>query len=234
MDQDTYPEDDFLQLSGVQHFLFCPRQWALIHVEGEWTENRWTAEGKTLHDRADSATSELRGDVLTARSVLVRSFRLGISGKLDVLEFHRTEEGAPSAMRVPGRRGWWRPFPVEYKRGKPKSHRADEAQLCAQALCLEEMYGVPILEGALFYGKTRRRLAVAVDAALRELVEETFSTMHAWLERGYVPPPVYEKKCEQCSLMGICMPKQAAQHSRARTYLRRLFEDTGEAPEEHP
>ena len=149
-----YAEEDYLQLSGLQHFAFCRRQWALIHVEQQWQENLRTVEGDLFHRRAhDEQLRERRGDTLILRGLSVASPTLGISGKCDVVEFHAD----PSGISLCGEEGLWVPFPVEYKRGAPKAHQADELQLCAQAMCLEEMLCCTIQAGALFYGETRRR-----------------------------------------------------------------------------
>ncbi len=213
-----YAEDDLLQLSLVQHMLFCERQAALIHLEQAWAENVFTTEGALFHERAHGGETELRGDVLTVRTVRLRSLRLGLSGQADVVEFHRTEEG----VEIPGRRGRWVPFPVEYKRGKPKRDPVDEVQLCAQALCMEEMLSVAIPRGALFYGQTRRRFDVEFHEGLRRLTESTAERLHALIRSGQTPPAEYAKaKCENCSLIGLCLPKQGMRKSAARAWFER-------------
>jgi CRISPR-associated exonuclease Cas4 len=204
-----FGEDDLLPLSALQHLLFCERQCALIHLEQIWVENSLTVEGRHLHEQADSGIQESRGDLRIARALPLRSLRLGLSGKSDVVEFHRIDESA------------WRPFPVEYKRGRPKSHRADEVQLCAQALCLEEMLGADVPAGALFYGQTRHRLDVPFDAELRRLTEETAARLHRLIAAGITPTATREPKCDQCSLLEICMP--AAPAVSARQYLDRFL-----------
>jgi len=198
-----------LMLSGVQHFAFCRRQWALIHIEQEWRENVRTFEGRLLHERVDDGLFESRGDVLIARSLHVASERLGVYGIVDVVEFHALAEGEPAddAVRLPGRRGLWKPRPVEYKRGRPKADDWDRIQLCAQAMCLEDMFGVRVPEGWLYYGETRHRHPVRFDDELRRRVVELFSLMHEWFEHGYTPPPVRTPKCRNCSLKDICLPK---------------------------
>jgi CRISPR-associated exonuclease Cas4 len=216
----VFSEDDLLPLSALQHLLFCERQAALIHVEQMWAENSLTMEGKHLHERVDSGAGESRGDVRVARALALRCLRLGLSGKADAVELHRLPEGTPGA-RLPDVPGAWLPFPVEYKRGKPKSHRADEVQLCVQALCLEEMLGVTVPTGALFYGQTRRRLDVAFDPELRRITEEAAARLHRLFSSGITPPPVREPKCDQCSLLEICMPGAPA-HSALR-YLERAL-----------
>lgn len=201
----TFREEDLIPLSALQHLVFCERQFALIHVEGQWAENRFTAEGRSLHERPDEGRSETRGDLRTARGVSLRNHRLGLVGKADVVELHRVKEGEEGA-EVPGLEGRWVPFPVEYKRGKPKSHQADRVQLCAQALCLEEMLGAEVPEGALFYGKTRRREDVAFDAELRQLTEEAATRVHELLAAGETPPAQRQPKCRRCSLLDVCRP----------------------------
>jgi len=206
-----YPEADLLPLSALQHYTVCPRRCALIHVEQIWEENLFTAEGRLLHDRADSGKVEIRGDVKTATGLPLRSLSLGLAGKADVVEFHRRE-------------GVWHPFPVEYKRGKAKTYTADSIQLCAQALCLEEMLGLPVPEGALFYGKTRRRLAVSLDASLRETTKAAAGAVHALLHSGMTPPPVADERCGACSLAGQCLPRPLARQGAAGSYLESLRE----------
>jgi CRISPR-associated exonuclease Cas4 len=226
----VFQEDDLRPLSALQHLVFCERQCALIHLEQVWVENRLTAEGRLLHERADEPGSGRRGDLRTARSLALRSLRLGLVGRADVVEFHRDAgepPGGSGSIRLPGVSGHWRPFPVEYKRGKPKSHRADEVQLCAQALCLEEMLSVTIPEGALYYGKNRRRQRVALDAELRALTEDTARRLHELLNGGRTPAAVRAPKCRRCSLVEVCLP--AAPSASARAYLNKLLE-----PEDDP
>ena len=226
-------ESDYLALSGLQHYLFCPRQWALIHLEGQWAENRWTAEGRLLHEKADAPSVEVRGEVWTVRALRLVSATLRLAGVADVVEFHRLEPGAPdydagvAADRLPpifAREGAdvrWRVFPVEYKRGKPKGNRCDEAQLCAQAICLEEMLGAAIPSGALFYGQTRRRVEVPLDDALRGLVRESAAAMNALFLAGRTPAAVYGKYCESCSLIDICLPRKTESPGGARAWVDR-------------
>jgi CRISPR-associated exonuclease Cas4 len=192
-----FSEDNLLPLSGLQHLLFCERQWALIHIEQQWEENRLTEEGRVLHDRAHDGATETRPDVVTARGLRVRSLRLGLAGQMDVCEFRRTTEDDTGAIKLPGRDGWWFPFPVEYKRGRPKKEAWDEVQLCAQALCLEEMFGAFISSGALFYGESRRRTSVAFTPALRGQTEWLAERMHRLFDSGVTPPAIYEPKCNK-------------------------------------
>jgi len=206
-----YSIEDLIQLSALQHMVFCERQCALIHVEQTWTESGRTAEGQIMHERVHDESRESRGDVRIEYGVALRSLRLGLIGKADVVEFHRLPDGA------------WLPFPVEYKRGKPKADDCDKVQLCAQAICLEEMLSVTIPEGALFYGQTRRRLDVVFDEALRRETEETARLTHALIAAGRTPPPVYEKRCESCSLMAECLPKTIQKRQSVKNYLTRIL-----------
>jgi len=225
-----YSEDDFLQLSGLQHLLFCERQWGLIHIEQQWEENRLTAEGRILHDRAHDSGTETRLDVVTARGLHLRSFRLGLSGQADAVEFHRVQEGPPRGASLDGRKGWWRPFPVEYKRGRPKADACDEVQLCAQAICLEEMLGAAIEGGALFYGANRRRKEIEFTGLLRAQTEELARRMHRLYAAKATPPAVYAKKCERCSLIGRCLPAAVSKRDAVKRYLSRALRDAEAAP----
>ncbi len=224
-----YDEADLLPISALQHLAFCERQWALIHLEGMWAENRLTVEGHHLHDRTHKPETECRGDVRTARGLRLRSLRLGLTGVADVVEFHRaanpTEpQGADSAekapgVRLPGVAGLWQPKPVEYKRGRPKLGPYDEIQLCAQALCLEEMLAVCIPAGFLFYGEPRQRHEVELAGALREQTEKMAARLHELTQAGKTPPAHYEKKCESCSLISLCMPKTTGGRKSVDRYL---------------
>ncbi len=200
----VYNEDEFVQLSGIQHFAFCRRQWALIHVEGQWAENARTACGKIFHERAhDASLAEKRGDLLTVRGLRVFSSTLGVSGECDVVEFRRDGQ-----CGVPLRNydGLWSPMPVEYKSGASKISDADRLQLCLQAICLEEMLGCPIHTGCLYYGETRRRERVELDEELRRAAKGATEEMHAYLRRGYTPKVKTCKHCNACSLREVCLP----------------------------
>ena len=229
-DSTPSPADDSLvMLSALQHYLFCRRQCALIHLEQSWAENRLTASGRVLHERVDERRSETRRTLRQATAVRLVSHRLGVWGVADMVEFYLSDaecapDGTKVAARLPGLTGFWRPFPVEYKRGKPKSHRADEVQLCAQAICLEEMLGVSIPAGALFYGEPRRRTDVAFDAELRGLTEEVARGVHALIASGETPPPSFGKWCASCSLIEECRPKLLASHRSAKAWLAREME----------
>lgn len=229
-----FPESDLLPLSGLQHLIFCERQWGLIHLEQIWVENRLTAEGRILHERSDTSETEVRGDLRIARALRIHSLRLGLAGVADVVEFHRVApagkatEGDPLELLPPaepggvllrGARGVWVPMPVEFKRGKPKADRCDEIQLCAQALCLEEMLSVAIPAGALYYGKTRRRTNVAFDAELRTLTESAAARMRQLYDQRRTPAPVYSKKCEKCSLIEVCQPRALMDKAKIDAYM---------------
>lgn len=211
-----YSEDDLLPLSGLQHLLFCERQCALIHVEQAWVENLYTAEGRIMHEHVDSGRSESRGDVRVATGLPLRSLRLGLSGKADVVEFHRERPNK-------GGETVWRPFPVEYKRGKQKKQDWDRVQLCAQALCLEEMLSIDVPEGALFYGKTRRRVGVAFDADLRLKTEETALRLHNLIESRRTPPPVRSRACDNCSFEETCLPGAIDGRKSVNQYLQEVI-----------
>jgi CRISPR-associated exonuclease Cas4 len=210
-------EDSLLPLSALQHFAYCPRQFALIHVEQEWAENRFTAEGQVLHRRVDEGDSEQRGDFHVARSLRLVCSKLGVSGVADVVEFHQTAQGG---CELPGYAGRWQPYPVEYKRGRSKVADWDRIQLCAQAMALEEMLGVAVPEGALFYGKPRRRERVVIGDQLREASLRLAAATHALFNSGRSPPPEYGPKCDDCSMREICVPDR----SSAKTYLQRMLD----------
>ncbi|WP_334303670.1 CRISPR-associated protein Cas4 [Blautia producta] len=198
-----YDEDNFLQLSGVQHFAFCRRQWALAYIELQWQENVRTAEGRILHEKAhDVSAKEKRGELIVSRAMPVHSRVLGISGECDVVEFHKSQEG----ITLSGRDGKYIVIPIEYKRGEPKANDADKMQLMAQALCLEEMLYCEIPMGYLFYGEIRRREKVEFSEELREKTKGAFAEMHQYYERGYTPKVKPTKSCNACSLKDICLP----------------------------
>ena len=217
----AYHEDDFLQLSGLQHFAFCRRQWALIHIEGQWAENYRTVDGEIMHERAhDGGISESRGDRIITRDMRVFSAELGVSGACDVLEFRRSPEG----ISLDGREGLWQPYPIEYKRGRPKEHDADGLQLCGQAMCLEEMLCCDIPKGALYYGETHRRSEIELTPELRDRVRSMLKEMHGLYDRGYTPVVRPTGACNACSLKELCLPKLMKKRSAAE-YIRRAMED---------
>lgn len=228
---DTPPTtEDFAMISALQHYMFCKRQCALIHLEGVWAENWLTATGRVMHERVDARCSESRRDVRQATALRLFSRRLGVAGIADMVEFHRADsefdaEGRKVAVRLPGASGFWQPFPVEYKRGKPKEHRSDEVQLCAQAFCLEEMLDVEIPAGALFYGATRRRTDVVFDPELRRLTQEVADGVRALLDSGKTPPPEFGKRCAACSLVEECQPQTLSSRRSARAWLDRAIEE---------
>lgn len=216
-----YSEEDYLSLSGIQHFAFCRRQWALIHIENQWAENERTVDGIIMHEKAHSGDAESRGDVVIMRALRVFSATLGVSGECDVVEFHRNADG----ISLNGHEGLWQPYPVEYKLGKPKEHNADEMQLCAQAMCLEEMLCCTIPCGALFYGEPRRRTEVEFTPELRRAVEDSLNEMHDYYKRGYTPKAKPRKGCSACSLKEICLPKMVQRKSVAAYVERALNEE---------
>lgn len=205
-------EDALVPISALQHHLFCPRQCALIHLEQQWLEDGATAEGRILHERVDSGAADRRRGVRTVRGLSIRSLALGVTGKADAVELH-------------GRAPDQRPYPIEYKRGRPKAHRADEVQLCAQAICLEEMFGCAVPEGALFYGATHRRTVVAIDAELRALTAATAQAVRDMLAGGITPAPVPMPACARCSLEPLCRPDAIRSHPQVARWLARQIAD---------
>lgn len=218
-----YSDDDLLALSGIQHFAFCKRQWALIHLEKQWDENLRTMEGKLLHERVhDSDFFEARGDILTTRSVPLSSRKLGLYGVSDAVEFCAAQK---AGIQIPGRPGFWLPVPVEYKRGSPKKDVMDELQLCAQAVCLEEMLDTKISFGYLYYGETRHRTKVAFDQMLRDQVTSFSKQMHDLYEKQITPDPDPEyKNCRACSLFDVCLPKLFKKKRNVANYIQNNLE----------
>lgn len=204
-------DDDLLSMSALEHLAYCPRQCALIHVDGVWIENAHTTAGRILHERADSAERTNRPAVRVARSVLLRSQRLGLRGIADVVEFHPTVDGGE------------RPYPVEYKRGRRARWLHDEVQLCAQAMALEEMMGVDVPEGAIFHGASKRRRIVAVSADLRAQTVDLAARLHEMVRRKEVPAPVLDARCEACSLRGACVPEAGREALSLRGALERAL-----------
>ena len=216
-----YKEEDFLQLSGLQHFKFCRRRWALIHIENQWEENYRTIDGAILHQNAhDTEFLESRGDRFITRGVSIYSAELGVSGQCDVLEYHRGSTGIP----LPGRDDLWQPFPVEYKRGKPREDTGDTLQLCGQAMCLETMLCCDIPEGALYYGEIRRRERIAFTPELRSQVRQLLEQMHDLYRRGYTPKVKPTKSCNACSMKELCLPKLMKNRS-VSAYLKAAMEE---------
>ena len=216
-----YSEENYLPLSGLQHFMFCRRQWALIHIEQQWVENELTAEGRIMHEKAHSEEREKRGDKLIVRGLRVHSSRLGTIGQCDVVEFQESLNG----ISLTDREGLYLPYPVEYKRGSSMVNDADRAQLCAQAMCLEEMLSIDIREGALFYGETRRREIVSFPDELRDKVTRAFEEMHELYARAYTPKVKTGAYCRNCSLNELCLPKLMKVKSVAKYVEAALCED---------
>lgn len=199
-----YNEEDYIMLSGIQHFAFCRRQWALIHIEQQWEENYKTTAGELMHKKAHKEGSfEKRGNLLITRGLRISSRGLGFTGQCDIVEFYQAEDG----ITISGYDGKWKIVPVEYKHGKPKEHNADELQLCAQAICLEEMFLTDIKEGFLYYGENRRRSNIIFDENLRNEVKKASDEMHQLFHKGYTPKVKPSKQCNSCSLKNLCLPK---------------------------
>jgi len=205
-----YSEDDLVMLSALQHLLFCPRQCALIHVEQLWIENRLTAEGRILHERVHTAARESRRKSRTEYDMPIRSLKLGLIGRADVVDFHLRDDGQ------------WQPYPVEYKRGRPKKDDSDLVQLCAQGLCLEEMLSIKVPVGALYYGKKKRRLEVEFDQTLRVTTMDTASQLHKLINSGQTPSPYYSRRCDTCSFLEYCLPKTAGKRNKVANYMKKM------------
>lgn len=216
-----YKEDEYLMISGIQHFKFCRRQWALIHIEQQWAENVHTVTGELMHKKVhDPYLKEKRKDVLITRALPVSSRRLGISGECDAVEFLKQGDG----VKLYKHRGLYGIYPIEYKKGKPKVTEEDILQLAAQIMCPEEMFSTRIPEGALFYGETRRRQIVEMTEELRQQVMDTTAEMHQYFRRRYTPRVKYGKKCNACSLKDICIPGLGKSTS-VKKYMQRALED---------
>ncbi len=205
-----YTEDDFFQISALQHYVYCPRQCALIHVEDVWQENVFTVRGDILHEKVDTDTYESRGTLKTVRGLKIHSFRLGISGRCDVVEFRRASDGADE------------PMPVEFKSGEPKDDISDKVQLCAQALCLEEMLNSSVKRGSFFYAKIRRRVQVEIDEHLRKQTEEVIANVRELIANKRTPAADFSAKCRNCSLEAVCMPK-ARNNRKLKRYMEMLY-----------
>lgn len=216
-----YREEDLLPVSGLAHLVFCPRRWALIHLEGQWADNLHTVQGTRVHETVHTEGGSSRDGVIQARSLRLRSLRLGVAGVSDVVEFHALAPGEDAALgcALPGRDGLWRPVPVEHKKGRPQPDDCYHVQLAAQALCLEEMTGALVPLGYLFHATPRRRQAVEVDAALRRRTRELAAEMHAMHGKGQTPPARYHKKCKGCSMLDVCQPRTAGRGKSASRYL---------------
>lgn len=215
----TYSEDDMLMLSGIQHFRFCPRQWALIHIEQQWSDNLLTIEGQILHKHVDDPFYRQKcGDQITLRAVNIASRELGLYGISDIIELYSSfsVENTILHPKYPGR---WKPVVVEYKHGKPKKNEVDEVQLAAQTMCFEEMYNIHISHGIFFYGEFRHRINVDITDELRNIVRQCAQRMHEIFSKAIIPKAEYGKHCDKCSLRDICMPKMVTDCPTVKTYL---------------
>ena len=218
-----YKEEDYLMLSGIQHFSFCRWQWALIHIEQQWDENLRTVEGNLFHRKAhDGYSSEKRKNVIISRGMPVFSRTMGVSGICDIVEFHRDDR---NGIHLYGREGMYRVYPVEYKKGQPKEDEADILQMAAQAMCLEEMLACSIEKGYLFYGEIRRRIEVPLEETIRKQVREAFAEMHQYYQRQYTPKVKRTKACNACSLKNLCLPQVMKYQSAKEYVLRRIGEE---------
>lgn len=216
-----YTEDNYLLLSGIQHFLFCRRQWALIHIEHQWVDNGLTTDGELFHSRVhDENASEVREGVLIVRGMHVSSREMGITGACDLVEFHPSGDG----IQLNGHSGLWQPLPIEYKRGRKDFSDADAAQLCAEAMCLEEMLCCEIPEGILFWGEKHRREPIRLTDDLRRTVKDVFLEMHQDYDRGYTPRVREHKGCASCSLKQICLP-ELSKIPTVHTYIDKRLQD---------
>jgi len=222
-----YNQADLLPIAALQHLAFCPRQWGLMYLEGIWDENRLTSEGGILHQKTDEDQTEVRSNIVIARGLRLRSLRLGLIGRADVVEFHLidTNDSTTPGIPVKGMPGRWLPLPVEYKRGKPKIDICDEIQLCAQALCLEEMLNTTIACGAIFYGEPRRRTEISIDENLRKSTIQHTNLLRELTEKGKTPQSNYGKKCHSCSLVNHCLPKALKSKRNVDRYLKQIYDN---------
>lgn len=221
-----YTEEDMLMLSGIQHFVYCPRQWALIHIEQVWTDNRYTAEGQILHKQADDPFyRQKNGECVSLRSVSIASKKLGLYGFSDVVEL-RPSDCPTNCIQHPSYPGYWKPFPIEYKRGHSKPDERDEVQLAAQAICLEEMYDIKIDYAYLFYWEIRRREEIEINENLRQLTKQYADEMHRIFKKGVVPKAEKSHKCHNCSLFDICLPDTKVKLLATNYLKKNLYEET--------
>lgn len=219
----TIDEANYLAISGIQHFCFCKRQWALIHLERQWQENTRTFGGSLMHKNADNPFfTEARGSTLISRGMPLITHRLKMQGVCDVVEFRRSKQ---SGVEISGREGRWLPVPVEYKYGQPKEDETDIVQLVMQAICLEEMFNVPVSAGQIYYGKTRQRIDVEFTKLLRELVEQLLKEMYELLSQGKTPAAEYKKNCKNCSMYNLCLPKLAKRKRTLNGYMKAAIND---------
>lgn len=206
-----YSEDDLVMISALQHYLFCPRQCALIHIEQQWTENIYTAEGQAMHERVHTVGKESRRQIKVEFDLPLRSLQLGLIGRGDIVEFHLQDDGS------------WQPFPVEYKRGRPKKDNCDKVQLCAQGISLEEMLAVEVPSGALYYGTKKRRVEILFTPELRQETKETANKLHQLLSAGITPPPIHDDRCENCSLFAECLPETVHKKGKVARYMQTIL-----------
>lgn len=204
-----YTEDDFIMISSLQHYIFCPRQCGLIHIDDVWQENLFTVRGEILHEKVDTDSYETRGDIKTVRGLRIHSFKYGLVGRCDVVEFRQTKNGKEI-------------LPVEFKAGEPKEDISDKVQLCAQVFCLEEMLNIKITKAAFFYGKIRRRNVVDLDSELRNQTEQVIENVRKIISEKNVPIVEYTSKCRNCSLINICQPK-ALNNKKLQNYIKELY-----------
>ena len=218
-------DDDYLLISGIQHFSFCRRQWALIHIENLWNENGLTAEGEIIHKRVhDDDILDIRNGVLTIRGLQVRSDKLKAHGVCDAVEFIPD----PKGIKLNKREGTWRVYPVEYKHGHSKANDCDRLQVCAQAICLEEMFYCDIPEACLYYAATRHREKVVLDLPLRQKVFAMLNEMRGYMEKGYTPKVKPGKSCDKCSLENVCMPEMLKCKATVREYIDKCLQGENE------
>lgn len=220
-----YNEDELLALSGIQHIAFCERQWALIHIERQWAENLRTVEGQHLHNKVNNPfIFESRGNEIIARSVPIVSYSLGLYGIADIIEFEKTEN-KENAIKIPHKNGYYIPYPVEYKRGKEKMDDRDEVQLCAQAICLEEMFNIKINKAYIYYGETRHRIEIELNNNLRDRVDKLSQKMHDLFKKGITPKAEKKKGCKLCSLIDICMPNLSDKKLKVSEYIEKALKE---------
>lgn len=219
-----FDEDELLPISALQHFVFCPRRCALVHIEQVWSENRFTVEGDILHQRVDELGRESRLNLIVSHGVGIRSLRFGVTGIVDVIEFRSSMDGC-GACALPGKEGHWIPYPIEYKRGSLRRGFGDDIQICAQALCVEEMLECSVPAGAIYYASTRKRREIAFDAKLREQTSNAIAGVRSLIAAGVIPSPEYGKKCDTCSLFDLCQPKLSVLGMDPACYVSRYLQE---------
>lgn len=223
MRKNMFTEDELLSISALQHLLFCERRAALVCLEMQWQDNTFTAEGTILHEQAHQTETESRNELRIARGLWLRSLRLGLYGKADVVEFRLINDDTKHGVTLPGAAGLWQPFPVEYKRGRLRSEASFEVQLCAQGLCLEEMLGIEITRGALYYGKTHRRLEIELNEKLRQKTESAVTRLRNIIDAGVTPGARRQLKCKSCSMVGLCLPVLSDRRKNINDYLKKTI-----------